>query len=125
MVGLGALCDLRETSEDGRSVSFSVDEFALLEDGRRVVLRNLGFTIGMGSRDPGAPEVWKTYPTETITQDVLNVVLPDDDDSGEDHPWEWLASLARERGLMVTAEDLRALPYRVHLADGVLRLGEG
>jgi hypothetical protein len=52
----------------------------------------------------------------------LNVVLPDDDDSEEDHPWEWLAELARERGLSVAAEHLRNLPYRVELTDRVLRL---
>lgn len=57
----------------------------------------------------------------TVTQEVMNVVLPDDDD-GEDHPWEWLAELARGRGLRVTGHDLRGLPYEVELTDRVLRL---
>ena len=52
---------------------------------------------------------------------MLNVVLPDDDESGEDHPWSWLADLARARGLNVTAEDLRGLPYEVILAEDVRR----
>jgi hypothetical protein len=57
---------------------------------------------------------------QSLTRDVLNTVLPDDDD-GEDHPWSWLAALARGRGLDVTAEDLRVLPYEVVLTDAVIR----
>ncbi|WP_207782225.1 hypothetical protein [Phytoactinopolyspora limicola] len=67
-------------------------------------------------------EVWRDETPESITRDVLNTVLPDDDDTGEDHPWEWLAELARGRGLMVTAGDLRGLPYEVELTDRVLEL---
>ena len=58
---------------------------------------------------------------EDLVSDVLNVVLPDDDDSGEPHPWEWLAGLGRARGLDVTADGLRALPYEVVLGDDVRR----
>jgi hypothetical protein len=50
---------------------------------------------------------------------VLNVVLPDDDESAEEHPWSWLAELARARGLKVTADDLRGLRYDVILAEKV------
>jgi hypothetical protein len=54
---------------------------------------------------------------------VLNVVLPDDDEEAavEAHPWEWLAGLARARGLKVTAEDLRELTYEVVFTDNVTR----
>lgn len=120
VVGLGAVCDVNRTADDGRWVSYSVSEFALLDTGQRVVLRDLGFTYGNGVS--GMAEAWKYDTVESITQDVLNVVLPDDDDSGEDHPWEWLAELAHDRGLSVTAEDLRSLPYKVELTDRVLRL---
>jgi hypothetical protein len=123
VVGLGAVCDLHRTAADGRTVSYSVSEFALLDDGRRVVLRGeLGFTIGWGSSVPAGTPVWEPDTVESLTRDVLNVVLPDDDDTGEDHPWEWLAELAREHGLDVTADDLRGLPYEVELTDRVLRL---
>ena len=37
----------------------------------------------------------------------------------EAHPWSWLAALAEARGLSVTADDLRALPYEVVLTDDV------
>lgn len=117
-VALGATCDLHETSDDGRTVSFAVSEFVELEGARRVVLRgDLGFTAGWNSPSP----IW-SWTEESLTQDVLNVVLPDEDDTGEDHPWEWLAELARGRGIMVSADQLRRLPYEVELTGRVRRL---
>jgi len=118
VVGLGAICDLRTPGfDDEHSQSFSVSEFALLENGQRVILHEeRGFTIGSGT---GAIRDYET--PDSITQDVLNVVLPDDDESEDDHPWSWLAELARARGLDVTAEDLQGLPYEVILTDNVTR----
>ncbi|TDC53095.1 hypothetical protein E1212_06660 [Jiangella ureilytica] len=122
VVGLGAVCDLHRVSADGRTVSFSVSEFALVKDGRRVVLRGaLGFTTAWGSGVPATSPVWSSFTVQSLTQEVLAVVLPDDDD-GEDHPWEWLAELARDRGIVVTADDLRGVPYEVELTDRVLAL---
>jgi hypothetical protein len=116
VVGLGAICDLRPRRPDAaRSQSFSVSEFVTLEDGRRVTLHEArGFTIGWGSG-----ESWEHMPTENMTRSVLTVVLPDEDEGGEEHPWSWLADLARARGLNVTAEDLRCLPYEVVFTDTV------
>ena len=117
IVALGALCDLGPASGDEGSQSFSVGEFALLDDGRRVMLHSdRGFTLG-------APEgkVKDGLTAESLTQDVLNVVLPDDDDSMDDHPWSWLAELARARGLDVPEEHLRELPYDVVLTDRLTR----
>jgi len=58
---------------------------------------------------------------DSITQDVLNTVLPDGEQPSEDHPWSWLADLGRARGLRVTADELRGLPYEVVLTDAVTR----
>ena len=120
VVGLGAVCDFGpERYDDQHSQHFSVSEFVTLEDGRRVILHaDRGFTIGWRSsgRSGSAHET-----RESITRDVLTTVLPDDDECGEDHPWSWLADLARARGLNVTAEDLRGLPYDVILNDNVIR----
>jgi hypothetical protein len=42
---------------------------------------------------------------------VLTAVLPDDAEvTGEDHPWEWLASLIRTHGVAVTPEQLETMP---------------
>lgn len=105
VVGLGAICDPLPPGD--RSLSFAVSEFISLADGRRVILhRERGFTVS-GTGDTG----------DSIVRDVLNSVLPDRDEAGEDHPYPWLAELARARGLEVTADDLRALPYEVVLTD--------
>ncbi len=52
-----------------------------------------------------------------MRQQVLNVVLPDDDESDEPHPWSWLAEQARRQGIDVTADELKALPYEVVLTE--------
>jgi len=115
VVGLGAVCGLSPpvADNDGRSgQSFWVSEFALLADGRRVILHEeRGFSISkvLGG---GVPVAFG-FTADSITRDVLNVVLPDEDDCHDDHPWSWLAELARSRGLNVGAEDLLGLPYEV------------
>ena len=123
VVGLGAICDLgTTTSSEGRSQGFSVSEFVTLEDGRRVILHEgRGFTVGWGSNmlDPG--EIREGLTPDSITRDVLNTVLPDDDECGDDHPWSLLAHLAGARGLDVTEEHLRNLGYEVILSDKLIR----
>lgn len=58
---------------------------------------------------------------ETITQQVLTAVQPDEDNTTDDHPWQWLAQLAQVRGLNVSKEDLRNLPYEVVLDESVIQ----
>jgi hypothetical protein len=123
VVGLGAFCDLApHTPDEARSQSFSVREFVTLEDGRRVILHeDRGFTIGLGSSRETAADLRRYETLESLTRLVLNTVLPDDDVPAEDHPWSWLADLARARGLNVSADDLRSLPYEVIFTDEVRR----
>jgi hypothetical protein len=121
VVGVGAICDIGERSTETRSQHFSVGEFVTLEDGRRVILhQDRGFTIGLRSTgDPG--DLRKHATPESLTRSVLNTVLPDDDEPTEDHPWTWLADLARARGLNVSADDLRSHRYEVIFTDQVRR----
>ena len=124
VVGLGAICDLRpRRCHEARSQSFSVREFVRLEDGRRVILhQDRGFTIGWrSSGESGSADSPGHETLESMTRNVLSAVLPDDDRCAEEHPWSWLAELARARGLDVTAEDLRGLPYQVIFAETVRR----
>ncbi|WP_147457152.1 hypothetical protein [Micromonospora pisi] len=60
---------------------------------------------------------------ESITQQVLSAVLPNDEECAmeQEHDWSWLAELARARGLDVTEDDLRGLPYEVVFADRMTR----
>lgn len=97
-------------------------EFAVLDDGRRVTLHeDRGFTLGVRSSGVGGADLREHLTLDDLTRDVLNVVLPDDDASGEEHPWSLLAGLAQARGLQVTADALRGLPYEVILTDNVRR----
>ncbi|MFI6820109.1 hypothetical protein ACIBJE_04050 [Micromonospora sp. NPDC050187] len=126
MVGLtrAHTCDLRgEYPDDVCTRSFLVSEFAMLENGRRVLLHaERGFTVTARSTSaPGDGAVPLHEARDSLTQQVLIVVLPDDDACAEEHPWSWLAELAQARGLEVTADDLRGLPYEVVFTDAVSR----
>ncbi|GAB3934861.1 hypothetical protein GCM10027614_08630 [Micromonospora vulcania] len=83
VVGLGAICDIRpERLDDPDAQSFSVTEFAALDDARHVILDNArGFTIGWTSgrtRDDAVPD---HVARDSIVQATLNAVLPDDDET--------------------------------------------
>jgi hypothetical protein len=115
--GWSPFLDVDQTPDDA-SASFDVAEFAICDDGTRVLLHEeRGFTLGGGpSRDP-----WSGLSAEFLERDVLTTVLPDDDDTDDEHPYEWLAELCRHHGLDATADDLRRLPYFVELSDEVRR----
>lgn len=124
VVRLGAWCDLvpeEEATASPGSVSFAVDEFAVLADGRRVLLHQgeRGFSVSGPASPTGHPLRWLT--AEDIERDVLTTVLPDEDD-GQEHPWEWLAGLLRGHGVVVRAEELRSVPYGVELSERLQRL---
>ena len=125
VVSLGALCDLvpeGESTASPGSVSFRVDEFAVLADGRRVVVHSgqRGFSVsGPGRPSPTDPLAGMT--AAQIEADVLTTVLPDEDD-GEEHPWEWLARQLQSSGLEVSAASLRSLPCRVEVSEGLRSL---
>lgn len=131
VVGIGAICDFATgTPESGpsQSLSFSVREFVELEDGRRVVVDNRGFTTSaireLVELEDGRRVVLENVTParagltpDSIRQQVLNVVLPDDDECEEAHPWSWLAEQANRQGIAVTADELKALPYEVVLTQ--------
>ena len=115
VTGLIASCDLADKQPPSpMEYRFRVAEMAQLANGDLVLLRNLGWTTGcIGEYEP--PDI------ADVLSSVNIVVLPDEDSPGcEPHPWEWLAALAAERGLSVTAEQLREVPYRIYLSDRAL-----
>jgi hypothetical protein len=100
VVRLGAWSELAH--RDQRGMHINVREFAVLADGRRLVLHEeRGFSTSA------------THLTaEHAERSVLTTVLPDDAEvTGDQHPWEWLASLIRDHGVAVTPEQLKAVPY--------------
>ncbi len=60
---------------------------------------------------PAQIDMWRYLTLEHLERDVRTTVLPDDDDTRDEHPWEWLAGLIRAHGVEATAEELRVLPY--------------
>ena len=115
VVGLGAICDLNPEGNDGlRQFNFVVSEFLVLDNGDSVTLHSERGFSGWSS----SGSIWANATIQSITRDVLTTVLADDDEA---HPWEWLADLARQRGITVTADELRAVPYEVVLAERVLQ----
>lgn len=117
IVGLGALCELiPNQNDDPRRFSFEVGEFAVLENGDRLMLHWARGFSGTTNTD----DIWAGSTVETLTLDVLTVVLPNDaETTGEDHSWEWLAELLATRGIQLSAEHLSGLPYEVVLAESV------
>lgn len=110
--------DQAEFVSEGQSQSFWVSEFVRLANGRLVILHDArGFSVGPPV-GPGASGEVGGYTRRKLTETVLAVVLPDPED-GEEHPWSLLTLLARTRGLDVTAEDLRGLPYEVVFTEGL------
>lgn len=102
-----------------RGVSFVVHEFAELDDGHRLTLHEeRGFTgVTMASRGPAPSDQWRYLTLENLERDVRTTVLPDDDDTQDEHPWEWLAGLLHVHGVGATAEELRLLPYDVVFSE--------
>jgi hypothetical protein len=92
-----------------RGVSFVVHEFADLADGRRITLHEeRGFTTSAQ---------WRYLTLDDLERDVRTTVLPDDDYTQDEHPWEWLAGLLHALGVQATAEELRLLLYSVEFSE--------
>jgi hypothetical protein len=102
-----------------QGISFDVHEFADLDDGRRLTLHEeRGFTISLRASTGSAPsDQWRYLTLDNLERDVLTTVLPDDDGTPDQHPWEWLAGLLHLHGVEETAEELRSLPYIVVFSE--------
>jgi hypothetical protein len=92
-----------------------VSKVAILANGRRLTLH----------RDRRFSTSATHMTAEHAKRSVLTTVLPDDAEvTGEDHPWEWLASLAGNHGVTVTPEQLKTTPYVVELGPRLSALLE-
>ena len=113
VVGLGAWSE--RAGEVQYGIDISVHEFAILNDGRRLVLHGeRGFSTSAASMT-----------ADHAKRSVLITVLPDDAViSGEDHPWECLAWLIRGHGVAATPEQLKAVPYVVEFGPNLSALLE-
>ncbi|MBX6390849.1 MAG: hypothetical protein IRZ08_17980 [Frankia sp.] len=119
-IALGARCELDEEYVRGSmaALGFRVEEFAVLSDGRRVVL-DAGLGWGTSARVT-LEELWRFMDAGRLEQEALGVVLPDDaEETGEQHRWPLLAERLTAFGVPVSADELRPLPYEVVLGEGL------
>ncbi len=94
-----------------RGLSFRVQEFADLSDGRRITLHDeRGYSIS------GSPRTLAVSDGGDDRANVRTTVLPDDDD-GEEHPWEWLVELLQAQGVDASVEELKQVTYHVEFSQ--------
>jgi hypothetical protein len=74
-----------------------------------------GFSSMSSSGDP-----WQGLSLDDLERSVRTTVLPDDDPTDEEHPWEWLVELLDALGITTTADELRHVPYDVVFSDRVV-----
>lgn len=117
VIWLGALCELE--SETSTQANFRVSEYAVLDEGSEVVLhRERGYSAGVHGGEHA--DVWKHMSVAGIERDVLAVVLPDDaEQTGDDHPWDWLVALLAAAGVIESVQRLRQVPYEVRLGPAL------
>ena len=101
---------------------FRVQEFAVLADGRHLALGDErgfgGSTYVTGRSEPIDP--WPFQTLASLEADVRTTVLPDDDETGDEHPWHWLAECLRTHGVDAVPEQLEQLPYDVMFSRRLL-----
>lgn len=105
-----------ELDNDRRRASVEIEEFAILADGRRIVIDD---QRGYSAFPAGGGDPWAHQTRERVVADVLMTLLPDDDAEAEaeDHPWPWLVERLRELGVPTSVEQLRAVPFDVILSE--------
>lgn len=93
-----------------------MSEFAVLADGREITLHDeRGFSSWSSTGD-----VWLHLTMESLERSVLTTVLPDDEDTEDEHPWYWLVELAVAQGVETSVAQLRSLPYVVIFSERLL-----
>jgi len=110
--------DVTEALDESRNtVSFRIDEFAVLGDGREISLRaDRGFTLSV-SGPSGRVDPWRFLSLEDVEHDARCAVMPDDDPPDDVHHWAWLAERLRANGCEATPERLKSLPYEIRFSD--------
>lgn len=99
-----------------RAASFRVSEFAVLADGGRLTLHD---ERGFSSWDSSGDQ-WRHLTLEGVEADVRTTVLPDEDDTDDEHPWNWLVELLLSHGITTSADRLRLVPYEVEFSERLL-----
>lgn len=102
--------------DDPAQASFDLTEFAELDDGSRVTVRE---DRGFGGRASDG-DYWRWETRESLTSNVLATLLPEDDDPRP--PRQWLIERLIELGIPVEPTSVEEAPYRVEFSARVLEL---
>lgn len=105
-------------TDEAREIAFTAVQWAVLDDGRRLVLlADRGWSVS------GPPDIWQYTSAEEIEADARTVVGPDEPfgnrtaaDMAGDH-WAALAGVLRRQGIAVDPDELRRLPQKVQFSD--------
>lgn len=114
-----ALCEIDRTPTDNIRpyISVKIIQCVQMNDGSAISLDMVrGFTAI--SHGPG-PATWRRTSTDLITE-ILDLVRIDDPKKPGEHPWDELSEAAHQRGIDISADSLRNLPYKVILSDEVI-----
>ncbi|MFF4416182.1 hypothetical protein ACFYY8_26975 [Streptosporangium sp. NPDC001559] len=114
VIGIYAFCDVDPAASPSGRFDFTVTEFAELSDGQTVLLRETGWS---STPSAGGP---LDLSEEILLENVRAVVLPDDAETSNDgHPWQQFVTALVAKGVPVTADELRDVPYTIRLAPGL------
>ncbi len=101
--------------DDPAQQSFHLTEFAELDDGRRITVRE---DRGFGGRSSDG-DYWRHVTRERLTLETLSAVGPDE---GDQHPpKQWIVERLRDLGCPVDHGSVEAAPYRVDFTDRLLQ----
>lgn len=116
---LGVVCTWTSGDPKETGASFGLEEFAVLMSGARISLHNdRGWSVGILHREGSAPvRYWENEKLDGVISAIHSVLLPEDD--GDDHDWARLVDLLADKGMTVSADELRVLPYVVEVSPNL------
>lgn len=95
-----------------RQVSIGIEHYAILADGRRVVLDRPGFATGVS----GVDNPWAYLTVEDIEDDVRTTLEPDDDGAG-DQNWRHIARRLAELDIETSVDELMRVPFDIEISE--------
>ena len=119
---LGALVELDPDPERPEQLGFAIEQYAILTDGRRVVLDlGRGWVQSLHAAGWTGPPLdpWTFQTTTALLDAARDHLLPDDDEDPAPLPWDALARSLAEHGIAVGAEELQAVPHDILLSDAI------
>ncbi|MCW2994599.1 MAG: hypothetical protein JWQ18_2094 [Conexibacter sp.] len=125
VASLGALVELEQHPRQPLDqLSFGIEQYAILTDGRRIVLgldRPRGWSQSLLAVGHSGPPLdpWTSVTAADLVDSARQHVIPDDDEDPEPLPWDAVVASFAEHDIAVTADELKPLPHDVVLSDAI------